>query len=150
MTYKRKIEEAKKKGIDLPNDLSLSENCVGIYKFFKIKDNEKYCFYIGKSTDIAYRLLGSSGGHIYMYLNKDFSRLVPFKINEYINNDYRIKVEILKIDYRDSSFSKATHRLALAELKEIVEYQNKGQCQFQLPEGVGTYEEKFWEKNYKE
>ena len=38
-------------------------------------ENEEFCFYIGKSTDIAHRLLGSNEGHIYMYLNNDFSKI---------------------------------------------------------------------------
>lgn len=149
MTNEQKIEKAREKGIYLPDDLSGKENIVGIYKFFRIKENEEYCFYIGKSTSIAFRLLGASNGHIYMYLNNDFSKIVPLKINEYLNKGYKIKVDILKIDYYDTSFSRAAHRLALAELKEIVKYQKQGQCEFQTPEGVGTYEEKFWEENYK-
>lgn len=149
MTYEQKIKEAKKSGIDIPNNLSESENIVGVYKIFKVKLNKKYCFYIGKSTNIAYRLLGSSSGHFYMYLNNDFSKLVPSKIKEYLNEGYKIKVEIIKVDYCDTSFSKAAHKLALCELQEIVKYQEKGQCLFQTPEGVGTNEEKFWEENYK-
>lgn len=148
MTFKQKIERAKDKNIYLPDDL-LNENIVGVYKFLKIKDNEEYCFYIGKSTDIAYRLLGSSSGHIYMFLRNDFSKVVPLKINEYLNEGFKIKVEVLKIDYSDTSFSNAAHRLALAELQEIVKHQEKGQCQFQVPEGAGAYEEKFWQENYK-
>lgn len=148
MTYEQKIREAKRIGIDIPDNLLKDKNIVGIYEFFKIKGNEEICFYIGKSTSIAYRLLGSSNGHIYMYLNNDFSKLVPLKINEYLNEGYKIKVKILEVDYNDTSFSKAAHRLALAELQEIVKYQEIGQCEFQTPEGAGTYEEKYWEENY--
>ena len=61
----------------------------------------------------------------------------------------QFQVEIEEIDYSDTSFSKAAHRLALAELQQIVHYQSIGQCEFQTPEGAGTYEEKFWEENYK-
>ena len=148
MTYEQKIEKAKEKRIHIPEDI-IKKNIVGIYEFFRIKGNEEFCFYIGKSTNIAYRLLGSSSGHIYMYLNDNTSKIVPLKIKEYLNSGYDIKVKIIEVDYKDSSFSKAAHRLALAELQEIVKYQEKGQCQFQVPEGVGTNEEKFWEENYK-
>ena len=84
-----------------------------------------------------------------MYLNNDFSKIVPSKINEYLNKGYKIKVTVQEIDYRDTSFSKAAHRLAFAELQEIVRYQEKGQCPFQLPEGIGKNEKLFWEQNYK-
>jgi hypothetical protein len=148
MTFKEKMKQAEEKGVCLPNDLENKK--VGIYKFFKVKPNEeKHCFYIGKSTDILYRLLGSGNGHIYMFLNNNFSKLVPIKINEYISEGYRIEVEIIDVDYNDSSFTRAAHRLALVEIQEIVKYQKIGQCEFQMPEGVGMYEEKFWEENYK-
>lgn len=149
-TFKQKIDEARKHGIYIPTELVSNVNIVGVYGFFAIKEDEEYCFYIGKATNMANRLLGSSKGHIYMYLNKDFSKLVPQKIKEYLNNRYKIEVRILdEIDYHDTSFSKAAHRLAFAELQRIVEYQKMGQCEFQMPEGSGIYERKYWEKNYK-
>ena len=149
MTYEEKIQKAEIENIFVLYDLLSKDNIVGIYKFFKIKGTEKHCFYIGKSTSIAFRLFGSSQGHIYMFLNGDYSKLVPSKIAEYLHDGYTIQVEIEEIDYRDTSFSKAAHRLALAELQQIVHYQNMGQCEFQTPEGAGTYEEKFWEENFK-
>ena len=151
MTYEEKIQKAEEKEIFVLYDKKKlnKDNIVGIYKFFKIKDAEKHCFYIGKSTSIASRLFGSSQGHIYMFLKNDYSKLVPSKIAEYLDDGYKIQVEIKEIDYRDTSFSKAAHRLALEELKQIVDYQNIGQCEFQKPEGANTYQEKFWEENYK-
>lgn len=76
MTYEQKIGRAKAIGIDIPNILLGDRNIVGIYKFFYCTENEEFCFYVGKSTNIISRLFGSSGGHIYMYLNNDFSKLV--------------------------------------------------------------------------
>lgn len=149
MTNYEKVQLAKSKGVILPDILLKDDNIVGVYKFFKVKNNNKYCFYIGKSTNIAYRLLGSGSGHIYMFLNGNFSKLIPLKIRDYLNEGYSIEVEIKEVDYHDVSFTKATHRLALEELKEIVYYQEKGECDLQTPEGVGTYEENFWENNYK-
>jgi hypothetical protein len=148
MTCEEEIKIAKENGITIPEGI-LNKNIVGIYEFFKIKGNEEFCFYIGKSTNIAYRLLGSSSGHIYMYINNNFSKTVPLKIKEYRDDGYDIEVKILEVDYYDNSFSKAAHRLALVELQEIVKYQEMGQCQFQVPEGVGKNEEKFWTENYK-
>ncbi len=149
MTYMEKIKEARKWKIEIPIELADGRSRVGIYKFFKIMGDDSYCFYIGKSTDIAYRLLGSSSGHVYMYLNNNLTKLVPIKVAEYLDNGYAIRIEITEVNYEDTSFSRAAHRLALAELQEIVKYQAMGQCEFQLPEGVGAQEEKFWEDNYK-
>jgi hypothetical protein len=149
-TFKQKIGEAKRHGIEIPDELESNDKIVGVYGFFAIKKEVEYCFYIGKATNIAYRLLGSSKGHIFMYLNNNFSKLVPQKIKEFLNNGYKIEVRILDIiDYHDTSFSKAAHRLALAELHRIVEFQKMGQCEYQMPEGSGTYERRFWEKYYK-
>ena len=149
-TFNQKIEEANKQGIYVTNELISNSKIVGVYGFFAIKEEAEYCFYIGKATNVAYRLLGSSKGHIYMYLNNDFSKLVPQKMKEYLDNSYKIEIRILdKIDYHDTSFSTAAHRLALAELQRIVEYQKNGQCEFQVPEGSGIYERRYWERYYK-
>ena len=150
MTYKEKIELAKKHKITIKYDLLKRDNVVGIYKFFRVKEDERYCFYIGKATDVAFRLLGASKGHIYMFLNNNYSKLVPLEIKNCLRDGYEIEVEIEEKDYKDTYFSRAAHRLALAEFQEIVKYQEKGQCLLQTPEGVGKREKDFWEKNYKE
>lgn len=149
-TLRQKIDEAKDRNIHIPACLLSNKNIVGIYGFFAIKSDEEYCFYIRKATNIAYRLFGSSNGHIYLYFKNAYSKLVPQKINEYLNKGYKIEVRILdKIDYHDTSFSKAAHRLAFAELQKIIQYQQQGQCEFQVPEGSGKYERKYWEEHYK-
>lgn len=149
MTYEEKISVAKKHSIDIPDVLASGKAIVGVYGFFAIKDEVEECFYIGKATNMAGRILGASDGHVYMYLQRNMTKFVPEKIDEYIKQGYRIEVRILEqIDYRDTSFSKAAHRLALAELQKIVEYQEKGQCLDQRPEGAGGYAEKYWEKHY--
>ena len=126
MTYEEKISIAKKHSIDIPDVLASGKAIVGVYGFFAIKDEVEECFYIGKATNMAGRILGASDGHIYMYLQRNMTKFVPEKIDEYIKRGYRIEVRILEqIDYRDTSFSKAAHRLALAELQKIVEYQEK-------------------------
>lgn len=149
MTFKEKISLAKNNNIIIPFNLADKGRIVGVYKIFGRKDEERICLYIGKSTNIAYRLLGSNGGHICMYLNHNLSKLVPRIIDKYIKDGYIIEIEIIKVEYNDTSFSRAAHRLALAEISEIVKYQKEGQCLDQLPEGVGMNEKKFWEKNYK-
>lgn len=149
MTYEEKISIAKKHSIDIPDVLASGKAIVGVYGFFAIKDEVEECFYIGKATNMAGRILGASDGHVYMYLQQNMTKFVPGKIDEYIKRGYRIEVRILEqIDYRDTSFSKAAHRLALAELQKIVEYQEKGQCLDQRPEGAGNDAENYWEKHY--
>lgn len=148
MTYRDKFEEAKSKNIFLPQKI-LEENIVGVYGFFAVKEDENICFYIGKSTNVQRRLFKSGEGHVSQFLNGNYDSLVPKKMNELLKNSYKIKVKILKeVNYNATEFTIAAHKLALAELQEIVEYQKKGQCLDQLPEGVGDKEKKYWERNY--
>lgn len=133
MTFKEKIIVAEKNNIFIPSDLADNQNIVGIYKIKK-KNGRRKCLYIGKSTNIANRLLGSGRGHIYMYLNNNLSKLVPRIINKYIKSGYKIEIKITPVDYTDTSFSRAAHRLALAEISEIVKFQKK---------------DSVWNKNYK-
>ena len=67
MTFKEKIIVAEKNNIFIPSDLAGNQNIVGIYKIFGKKNGRRKCLYIGKSTNIANRLLGSGRGHIHMY-----------------------------------------------------------------------------------
>ena len=146
MTYKEKLEEAKRRNITIPPEI-LEKDIVGVYKFFATLEDKKICFYVGKSTNIRERLL-SSNGHIHLFF-KDSKKLVPSEIKDYLNEKYKIVVEIIEVDYYDTEFSRASHRLALAELAEIVKYQSRGQCLKQLPEAIGEGERKYWENNYK-
>ena len=150
MTLEQKIEEAKKQRIYLLNN-SLEKEIVGINGFFATKKNEKrYCFYIGKATNMVSRLFGSKG-HLHYYLNGKFSKLVPGNIKKYLDLGYDIEVELLDdydAKYKDTNFSRAAHRLALAEIQQIVKYQELGQCLEQRPEGVGKYEEEYWKRRY--
>lgn len=146
MTYKEKLEEAKIRNIIIPSEI-LKKDIVGVYKFFAILEDKKICFYVGKSTNIRERLL-SSNGHIHLFF-KDSDKLVPSEIKKNLNEKYKIVVEIIKVNYYDTEFTRASHRLALVELAEIVKYQSQGQCLKQLPEGVSDNEFKYWENNYK-
>lgn len=146
MTYKEKLEEAKIRNIIIPSEI-LKKDIVGVYKFFAILEDKKICFYVGKSTNIRERLL-SSNGHIHLFF-KDSDKLVPSEIKNYLNEKYKIVVEIIKVNYYDTEFTRASHRLALVELAEIIKYQSQGQCLKQLPEGVSDNEFKYWENNYK-
>ena len=72
-----------------------------------------------------------------MYLNNNLSKLVPCIIDKYIKDGYKIEIEIIKVEYKDTSFSRAAHRLALAEISEIVKYQREGQCLEQMKKNFG-------------
>lgn len=80
---------------------------------------------------------------------KESEKLVPSEIKYYLGQNYEILVEIEEVDYFDTDFSRASHRLSLAEITEIVKYQSMGQCLKQLPEGIGKGEREYWENNYK-
>ena len=146
MTYKEKLEKAKMWNITIPSEI-LEKDIVGVYKFFAILGDKKICLYIGKSTNIRERLL-SSNGHIHLFF-KESEKLVPSEIKYYLGQNYDILVEIEEVDYFDTNFSRASHRLSLAEITEIVKYQSMGQCLKQLPEGIGEGEREYWENKYK-
>lgn len=150
MTYEQKFNRAKEQNINLPEILLEERNLVGVYKFFKVDGDKRHCFYVGKATNLKSRILDD---YIRPYLNRGNSKhkkLVPSKLYEYIvENKYTVDVEIIEIDYYDTLFTNAVHRLALAELQEIVKYQGMEQCEFQSTEGVGKYEKDFWEENYR-
>lgn len=80
---------------------------------------------------------------------KESEKLVPSEIKYYLGQNYEILVEIEEVDYFDTDFSRASHRLSLAEITEIVKYQSMGQCLKQLPEGIGKGEREYWKNNYK-
>ena len=82
-----------------------------------------------KATNLRARLLGSSSGHIHLYLNNNVKKLVPKLIDQHLEAGYRIEVRILEeVDYQDSSFSRVAHRLSFAELKWIVDMKKDGLC----------------------
>lgn len=146
MTNKQKVDMANERGIDLPLEM-LERDIVAVYGVFAKKENEEFCLYVGKATNLCARLLGC---HIHRYLNHNVKNLVPKLIDQHLQAGYRIEVRILEeVDYQDSSFSRAAHRLAFAELKWIVNMQKDGQCLEQLPEGAGPNPRTYWENHYK-
>ena len=148
MTNKQKVGMANERGIDLPLEI-FDRDIVAVYGIFAKKKNEEFCIYVGKATNLRARLLGSSSGHVHLYLNNYVTNLVPKLIDQHLEAGYRIAVRILEeIDYQDSSFSRAAHRLAFAELKWIVDMQKEGLCLEQLPEGAGPNSRTYWENHY--
>ena len=150
MTYEEKIIAAKEKGITLP-PLEEMESTTGIYGFYAVKGKEQICFYVGKAVNIASRMFNSNNeGHIFRYLKGDTEKIVSRNIIHYRNLGYTIEVHILEsVDYEDQYYTRAAHRLAFAELKHIVFYQEMGQCLEQKLEGSKASDEAFFNKNYK-
>lgn len=66
------------------------KDVVGVYGFFAKKENKEYCFYLGKSVGIFYRVLQE-------HLCRNFSKgwYIYDRILEYINDGYDIEVRIL-------------------------------------------------------
>ena len=65
MTYEEKLEKARMRNIAIPSEISY-KYIVGVYKLSATLEDEKICFYIGKSTNIRERLL-SSNGYIHLF-----------------------------------------------------------------------------------
>lgn len=142
------IQKAKDNSITVPKEFNNRDVIRGIYGIFSEKDDEKICLYIGRSYSIADRLFGS-GGHITMYNNDNYEKLVPKLILDSINNGCCISIEVLEVvKYKGDNYYRDMQRLAYAEIRLIEEYQEKKECLRQLPEGTWISEDN-WNKRYK-
>ncbi|WP_097014308.1 hypothetical protein [Anaerocolumna aminovalerica] len=142
------IQKAKDNSITVPKELNNRDVIRGIYGIFSQKNDEKICLYIGRSYSIADRLFGSAG-HITMYNNDNYEKLVPKLILDSINNGCCITIEILEVvEYEGDNYYRDMQRLAYAEIRLIEEYQEKNECLKQLPEGTWISEDN-WNKRYK-
>ena len=119
MTNKQKVGMANKRGIDLPLEI-FDRDIVAVYGVFAKKKNEELCIYVGKATNLRARLLGSSSGHVHLYLNNNVKKLVPKLIDQHLQAGYLIEGRILEeVDYQDSSFSRALIDLPLQNLSGL-------------------------------
>ena len=88
MTYRQKLDKARKQGIEIPDMILERQPIAGVYKFcyYNPNDpNDEGCFYVGKSSSLAYRLLDSDKGHIHLFLNNYLKdNLVPTKIKDLV------------------------------------------------------------------
>ena len=120
MTNKQKVDMANERGIDLPLEI-FDRDIVAVYGVFAKKKNEEFCIYVGKATNLRARLLGSSSGHVHLYLNNNVKKLVPKLIDQHLQAGYMIEVRILEeVDYQDSSFSRAIIDLPLQNLSGLL------------------------------
>lgn len=142
------IQKANNNGITVPMEINNRDVIRGVYGIFSEKDGEKKCLYIGRSYHITDRLFGSNG-HITKFNNNNYEKLVPQIILDSINNGYCVTIEILEVvNYKGDNYNRDMQRLAYAETKLIEEYQEKGECLRQLPEGTWIPEDT-WNIRYK-
>jgi len=143
--FLKRIEKAKSNNIFVQDEINLNSHIRGVYGFFAIKYVEEIPFYIGKSINIFSRMFT---GHIYHYLRGVRNTDVQRRIEVFLSKGYIIEVRVLKkVGYKGDSFIQDANRLALAELKEIVKWQNKGFCitEDQISEAVKKNdEEQVW------
>lgn len=147
--FNKRLNKIKQLGIYVPKEMTPKSKIRGVYGFFVKVDENYICFYIGKSNDIFLRMLGKNS-HLNDYLRGVRKTDVHKKIEKYLNDGYEIEIRILqKIDYIGDSFEKDANRLALAELQELVNYQDMDGCQKQLSEAVKEkYERIEWESTH--
>ncbi len=140
--FNKRIKKLEKINITIDSKLIPTKKIRGIYGFFAKKETKEYCFYIGKSNNIFIRLLGSNS-HLNNYLRGVRSTDVHKNIEQYLFNGYSIHVKVLEIvEYKGNCFEQDANILALAELKQLVYYQDQNQCKNQLSEAVKVKREK--------
>lgn len=145
-----RIKEAEKHGIYITDALKVTGDIRGIYGIFSLINDKKTCLYIGRSYNVLDRLFGSSG-HIskYIYNNCKGKNLISKLINDAKQGNCNILIDLIKeVKYKGDNYYRDMHRLVYEEYKSIEDYQKKGECLYQLPEGKWMSKEK-WEKEVK-
>lgn len=108
----------------------------GIYGIFiKNKNEDKKCVYVGRSTNIYYRIFNSYSGHISNIKKKEHFISELNEANEDV--DIKVFVEVLEeVTFEFDNYHKDMQRLASAENYYIDRYQSRNQCLNQVPEGT--------------
>lgn len=128
-------------------DSSIKENMRGVYSIW----TEEKCVYVGKAIDIMSRLEEHFEKIKWLFMNVEV-RNTPKHIEELsksfnLGNKISVKLE-KRVDYVYDNYNRDLHRLAFQEYCKIEEYQEKGWCLYQRPEGSkNDFEEKQWKKN---
>lgn len=145
----KRISNAQSLNIFVQDEINLNSHIRGVYGFFAKKDDEEIPFYVGKSNNIFSRMFT---GHIYDYLRGVRNTEVQKRIEDFLKKGYVIEVRILKtVEYKGDSFIQDANRLALAELTEIVNQQDRGFCitEDQISEAVKqNFEKKEWNNQF--
>lgn len=149
-----RIKEAEKHGIfisdTLRDRLKVKDDIRGIYGIFSRKNDEETCLYIGRAYSIVDRCF-SYNGHIteYMHNNDEDGKLISKLINNSRKKNHIILIELIEeVEFQGDNYNRDMQRLVYAEYKNIEEYQEKGQCLNQLPEGNWIEKDK-WEELHK-
>lgn len=112
----------------------LEKDIRGVYGFF-IEDK---CIYIGKGINIKDRVydhLSKLKWLCYDIELKDVPTHIT-ELKEAFDDNKIINVKVLEIvDYEYENYNRDLHHLAFREYYHIEEYQKKGQCLNQYPEG---------------
>lgn len=116
----------------------------GVYAFF-VNDE---CIYIGKAINIESRIFEHLTKLKWLSLNislKDIPEHI-IVLKKAFDDGEKIEVKILDIvEYKYDNYYRDLHRLAFREYSRIEEYQEKGQCLNQYPEGsVAENEYESW------
>ena len=141
------IKKAINMGVVVPDELNNRDVVRGVYGIFSENESECNCIYIRRSYSIADRLFNGRG-YICMFNNGNYDKLVPKMIHEDLSRGNHIIIKVLAVvDFIGDNYYRDMQRLSFAEIRLIEEYQEKGQCLRQLPEGTWISKEK-WKARY--
>lgn len=146
--FAKRINKAKEMNIFVPEKLNPESKIRGIYGFFAVSEGKEECFYIGKSNNIFMRMFGKGSTHIYGYERGVRKEQLQVKMDNYLKEGKKIEVRVLEeVPFMGDSFAQDANRLALAELKILVQYQDNGFCLGQLSEAVkAKRESEIWKR----
>ena len=94
------------------------------------------------------RMFGKGSTHIYGYERGVRKEQLQVKMDNYLKEGKKIEVRVLEeVPFMGDSFAQDANRLALAELKILVQYQDNGFCLGQLSEAVkAKRESEIWKR----
>lgn len=109
----------------------------GIYGIFIEDKGQEKCVYVGKAENLYNRMFKSDGHIVNIKKGIHFNS----QLKQALEQGQKIIIEVLeevpsiKGDYTEAAYNCDMQKLASAEYKYIDDYQNKGECLWQLPEG---------------
>ena len=115
-------------------DRIMKEDIRGVYSFWV--DDE--CVYVGKGINIRSRVYEHLNGVKWKYFNikmKECPEHIEV-LSDAFKNGKKIYVKVEdEVEYKYDNYYRDLHRLAYCEYRHIEEYQEKGWCLHQSPEG---------------
>lgn len=109
----------------------------GIYGIFIEDKGQKKCVYVGKAENLYNRMFKSDGHIVNIKKGIHFNSQLKQALEQGQNIIIEVLEEVpsIKGDYTEAAYNCDMQKLASAEYKYIDDYQNKGECLWQLPEG---------------